>query len=102
MKPKNHSRAPDKKGFSIALPITLIDALTTIANHENRSRNRQIQHFLEKSVQEWQSQKRNEAMNTIRQDFSMVADSPGNESSPSIPAAGAKVRYPAGQRRKQS
>ena len=56
MKKKNHDRAVDKKNFSIALPLTLIAQLQSIANLETRSRNKQIQHFLELSVQRWNDQ----------------------------------------------
>lgn len=53
MKGKNHSRAPGKKGFSIALPVVLIDQLQRIAEKETRSRNGQIERFLEQQVEEY-------------------------------------------------
>lgn len=53
MKGKNHERSPDKKGFSIALPIHLIDQIQVIADGETRSRNKQIEHFLDNAVKQW-------------------------------------------------
>jgi hypothetical protein len=50
MKKKSHQRAPDKRNFSVALPITLIDQIEAIAKSETRSRNRQIEHFLQECV----------------------------------------------------
>jgi hypothetical protein len=57
MKKKSHARAPDKRNFSVALPITLIDALEKIAMKEDRSRNRQIESFLKEKVQEYKAKK---------------------------------------------
>ena len=53
MSTKNHARSPDKKGFSIALPIVLIDQIQAIAEKEARSRNGQIQKFLDESIKRW-------------------------------------------------
>ena len=50
MKKKSHARAADKRNFSVALPITLIDEIAAIAKRESRSRNGQIEHFLKESV----------------------------------------------------
>ena len=57
MKKKSHARAPDKRNFSVALPITLIDALEEIAKNEDRSRNRQIEYFLKEKVREYKAKK---------------------------------------------
>jgi hypothetical protein len=54
---KNHTRAADKKGFSVALPIELIGQLEYIANSETRSRNKQIEHMLRQSVADYKQQK---------------------------------------------
>ena len=53
MKKKSHDRSPDKRNFSIALPIALIEKLQGIAADEARSRNRQIERFLESAVKQW-------------------------------------------------
>ena len=50
---KNHDRSPDKKGFSVALPKSLVERLSKIAESEHRSRNGQIELFLERAVKEW-------------------------------------------------
>jgi hypothetical protein len=57
MKEKNHARALDKRNFSVALPIKLIDAIERIANAENRSRNRQIETFLQQQVGQYHAEK---------------------------------------------
>ena len=57
MKKKSHARAPDKRNFSVALPVTLIDALEEIAKNEDRSRNRQIESFLKEQVRVYQTKK---------------------------------------------
>lgn len=57
MKTKSHSRSPDKKNFSVALPIVLIEQLKKIAKEETRSRNGQIELFLKESVDRWISEK---------------------------------------------
>lgn len=60
MKAKNHDRSPEKKGFSVALPKTLIAEVEAIAKSEHRSRNGQIERFLEQSVKLYrESQKPN-------------------------------------------
>jgi len=51
---KNHDRAPDKKGFSVAMPKRLIAEIEDIARKENRTRNGQIYHFLERAIADWQ------------------------------------------------
>lgn len=91
MKKKSHSRAPDKIGFSIALPEKLATELQEIATRETRSRNGQIEHFLRESVQEWKK-----AQTPIHL---KVADELGKESSLSTPAAFAPTKYPDGKRR---
>lgn len=53
MAKKSHDRSPDKKGFSIALPIALIADLERISKAETRSRNGQIESFLQDSVRLW-------------------------------------------------
>lgn len=59
MKPqKSHARSPDKKGFSIALPKTLIKQIEEMAQKETRSRNGQIQHMLEKMIAEHKGKSR--------------------------------------------
>ena len=55
MKKRSHERSTDKKGFSIALPITLINDLQAIANLETRTRNGQIEHFLTEQVKLWKA-----------------------------------------------
>lgn len=50
MKKKSHARAADKRNFSVALPITLIDEIAAVAKRESRSRNGQIEHFLKEAV----------------------------------------------------
>jgi hypothetical protein len=57
MKEKSHARALDKRNFSVALPIKLIDAIEQIANAENRSRNRQIETFLQEQVRQYHAEK---------------------------------------------
>lgn len=54
MSTKSHARSPEKRGFSIALPIKLIDQIQTIADKETRSRNGQIQHLLERAIMEYE------------------------------------------------
>lgn len=56
MSSKNHDRHPDKKGFSVALPKSLLSEIESIANQEHRSRNGQIEHFLAESVDRWEKQ----------------------------------------------
>lgn len=56
MKKKSHARSPDKQGFSVALPITLVRAIEDIARRESRSRNGQIEYFLHQAVLAWQFQ----------------------------------------------
>ena len=56
MKKKNHDRSPDKRNFSIALPLTLIADLERIAAKETRSKNRQIEHFLSAQVDKWKAE----------------------------------------------
>lgn len=58
MKNKNHDRSPEKKGFSIALPKKLVAEIQKIADAETRSRNGQIEKFLEESVQRYKSKSR--------------------------------------------
>lgn len=53
MNKKNHARAPDKTGFSVALPNSLLWQVEQIAESEHRSRNGQIEHFLADSVARW-------------------------------------------------
>lgn len=53
MAKKSHDRSPDKKGFSIALPIALIADLERISKAETRSRNGQIERLLQESVRLW-------------------------------------------------
>ncbi len=55
MKKKNHDRSPDKQGFSIALPRTLVSAIEQIAEEEQRSRNGQIEYFLARAVKDWRT-----------------------------------------------
>ena len=50
MKNKSHDRSPEKQGFSVALPKKLVADIQKIAKSETRSRNRQIEKFLEDSV----------------------------------------------------
>jgi hypothetical protein len=57
MKKKSHDRAPDKRNFSVALPIELIEKLEAIAGAETRSRNKQIEHFLQQSVSHYKANK---------------------------------------------
>ena len=51
---KNHDRAPDKIGFSVALPKSLVAQIEAMANDQSRSRNGQIEHFLKEAVARWQ------------------------------------------------
>jgi len=60
MKKKSHARASDKKGFSVALPVTLLDEINRIAACETRSRNKQIEKFLQDAVTEFRQSKRSE------------------------------------------
>lgn len=53
MSTRNHDRAPDKKGFSVALPKNLLRAIERIAEAEHRSRNRQIEKFLQAEVDQY-------------------------------------------------
>lgn len=55
MKNKSHERSPDKQGFSIALPKRLVARIQDIAKKETRSRNGQIEKFLEDSVARYHS-----------------------------------------------
>ena len=57
MKTRNHDRSPDKTGFSVALPKTLLEEVERIAKAEHRSRNGQIEHFLFESVRVWKESK---------------------------------------------
>ena len=93
MSKKSHDRDPNKRNFSVALPITLIEDLQRIADKETRSRNMQIQHFLEIAVNEYKSASRSK--------LSMVAEDAGNESSRSTRADGAPgIKYPTARKRK--
>jgi len=56
MKKKSHERAPGKKGFSVALPEKLVAEIQAIANSETRSRNGQIEKFLEDCVKAYKSE----------------------------------------------
>jgi hypothetical protein len=53
---RNHDRSPDKKGFSVALPKHLLELLEKIAAKEHRSRNGQIEMFLEEAVNNWEAE----------------------------------------------
>lgn len=53
MKARNHARSAAKKNFSIALPTVLIEKLQQIADAEMRSKNRQIELFLDREVKNW-------------------------------------------------
>ena len=53
MSKKNHARAADKTGFSVALPTALTAQIEHIAAAQHRSRNGQIEHFLTDSVARW-------------------------------------------------
>lgn len=53
---KNHDRAPDKIGFSVALPKSLVAEIEIVAKAEHRSRNGQIEHFLAESVAKWKKE----------------------------------------------
>lgn len=55
MSKKNHDRSPDKKGFSVALPRDLLAKIEEIAKEEHRSRNGQIEYFLDRSVKKWKA-----------------------------------------------
>lgn len=59
MKTKNHARATDKKGFSIALPISLIAEIQSIAAKQRRSRNNQIELLLEEAIRVWKAERQN-------------------------------------------
>lgn len=50
---KSHDRAPDKIGFSVALPKSLVAQIEVIAEDQHRSRNGQIEHFLAEAVAKW-------------------------------------------------
>lgn len=57
MKTRSHDRAPDKKGFSIALPKQLLAEIQHIATSETRSRNGQIEKFLDDCVKQYKAMK---------------------------------------------
>lgn len=91
MPPKSHDRAPDKKGFSVALPKKLLADIEAIAAEQHRSRNGQIEHFLQ------------DAVDRYNKPALKVADEPGKESSPSSHATGANsVTYPSARRGKKT
>lgn len=54
---RNHDRAADKTGFSVALPKKLVAELEDIAKKETRTRNGQIEHFLSESVARYWAEK---------------------------------------------
>ena len=56
MKKRSHDRAPDKLGFSVALPKRLVAEIESIAQSQHRTRNKQIEHFLDGAVKEWLQQ----------------------------------------------
>lgn len=58
MPTKSHDRSPDKRNFSVALPKKLIADIEAIADREDRSRNKQIEHFLKDSVERWNQGKK--------------------------------------------
>jgi hypothetical protein len=89
MTAKSHDRSPDKKNFSIALPIALIDQLQRIAEAEHRSRNRQIEKFLEESAQRWSADSKASAAPS----FAPLAELP-RKSSPSSLVTGVTVANP--------
>lgn len=51
---KNHSRAPNMVQTTIALPKTVLARIGEIAETETRSRNLQIQHFLQLGIREYE------------------------------------------------
>jgi len=53
-KKKNHDRAADKVGFSVALPKTLVAQIQAIAQADFRTRNGQIALFLTEAVERYQ------------------------------------------------
>jgi hypothetical protein len=100
---KNHDRAPDKKGFSVALPKQLLSDIEQIAKEEHRSRNGQIEHFLAESVQRWetsQTQPQAQPLALVAEEIRKTASSPGTPS-PSTPAHTAPVKYPTGKTRRR-
>jgi hypothetical protein len=54
---RNHGHSPDKQITSVCLKRTLMARLAAIAAAENRSRNSQIEHFLELAVGWWDGQR---------------------------------------------
>jgi hypothetical protein len=100
MKKKSHSRAPDKRNFSVALPVALIEQIEAIAKDETRSRNRQIEHFLQESVKlAKQNQKRIHADSRL----SVCNEDEGNASSRFTPASGVRpISYRANRNRKKA
>jgi metal-responsive CopG/Arc/MetJ family transcriptional regulator len=60
MATKSHDRSPDKKSFSVALPKQMITELEKISKKEHRSRNGQIERFLERSIVAWREQSKSE------------------------------------------
>ena len=61
MKKKSHERSPDKTGFSVALPKKLVAEIKQIAKDETRSRNGQIERFLEECVMRYKAGSRLES-----------------------------------------
>lgn len=55
MNKRSHARSPEKKNFSIALPIVLITDLEKIAKAETRSKNGQIEYFLAEQIKLWKA-----------------------------------------------
>jgi hypothetical protein len=53
---RNHSRAADKGTYSVALPKTLAAKIQAIADEERRSRNGQIEHFLQLAIRAYESE----------------------------------------------
>jgi len=55
-KKKNHDRAADKVGFSVALPRTLVAQIQAIAEADFRTRNGQIELFLTEAVERYKKE----------------------------------------------
>ena len=64
MKKKSHDRSPDKKGFSVAIPKRLLAEIEKIAKSETRSRNGQIERFLDDCVKRYKGIKPLESVDT--------------------------------------
>ena len=76
MNQKNHARAPDKVGFSVALPKKLLGDIQTIADSEHRTRNKQIEHFLHESVMRWKAAQQEDEVMAAAEDPAPYGVSP--------------------------